>query len=98
MAGQTALPKLVRARRVRMSNVVAFPDREKKQAEIVLPQIDPSHAYAELAVTTNFSFLCGASHPEDLVRQAAALGLSGIGIADRNSVAGVVRAWSAAEQ
>jgi error-prone DNA polymerase len=81
-----------------MSNVVAFPDREKKQAEIVLPQIDPSHAYAELAVTSNFSFLRGASHPEDLVRQAAALGLTGIGIADRNSVAGVVRAWSAAEQ
>src|ERR1051325_7519319 len=81
-----------------MSNVVAFPDREKKQAEIVLPQIDPSHAYAELAVTSNFSFLRGASGPDDLVRQAAALGLTGIGIADRNSVAGVVRAWSAAEQ
>ena len=80
-----------------MSNVVAFPDQEKK-AEIVLPRPDPLHAYAELAVTTNFSFLRGASHPEDLVRQAAALGLAGIGIADRNSVAGVVRAWSAAGQ
>ena len=72
--------------------------RDKKKAEIVLPQPDPSHAYAELAVTTNFSFLRGASHPEDLVRQAAALGLTGIGIADRNSVAGVVRAYAAAEQ
>ena len=81
-----------------MSNVVAFPDREKEKAEteIVLPRPDPSHAYAELAVTTNFSFLRGASHPEELVRQAAALGLTGIGIADRNSVAGVVRAYSAA--
>jgi error-prone DNA polymerase len=49
-------------------------------------------AYAELAVTTNFSFLRGASHPEELVIQARALGLTGIGIADRNSVAGVVRA------
>ena len=48
--------------------------------------------YAELAVTTNFSFLRGASHPEELVAQAEALGLAGIGIADRNSVAGVVRA------
>ncbi|MGP9820362.1 error-prone DNA polymerase [Salinarimonas sp. NSM] len=48
--------------------------------------------YAELAVTTNFSFLEGGSHPEELVAQAASLGLSGIGIADRNSVAGVVRA------
>jgi error-prone DNA polymerase len=82
-----------------MRNVVAFPDKEKRaEAEIVLPRPDPSHAYAELAVTTNFSFLRGASKPEDLVRQAAALGLTGIGIADRNSVAGVVRAWSAAAQ
>src|ERR1044071_1788499 len=47
-------------------------------------------AYAELAVTTNFSFLRGASDPEELVVQARNLGLSGIGIADRNSVAGVV--------
>ncbi|MCC2102240.1 MAG: PHP domain-containing protein, partial [Hyphomicrobiales bacterium] len=48
--------------------------------------------YAELATTTNFSFLRGASHPEELVATAAALGHAGIGIADRNSVAGVVRA------
>jgi len=49
-------------------------------------------ACAELAVTTNYSFLHGASHPHELVREAHALGLSAIGIADRNSVAGVVRA------
>ena len=48
--------------------------------------------YAELAVTTNFSFLPGASHPEELVAEAARLGLTGIGMADRNTVAGVVRA------
>jgi error-prone DNA polymerase len=48
--------------------------------------------YAELATTTNFSFLRGASHPEELVARAAALGLSGIGVADRNTLAGVVRA------
>ena len=96
-AEPAACHALVRARRVRMSNVVAFPDKEKKaEAEIVLPQPDPSHAYAELAVTTNFSFLRGASHPEELVRQAVALGLTGIGIADRNSVAGVVRAYQRA--
>src|SRR5580700_6717432 len=52
--------------------------------------------YAELAVTTNFSFLRGASHPEELVAQAKRLHLGGIGIADRNSVAGVVRAHMAA--
>ena len=49
-------------------------------------------AYAELAVTTNFSFLRGASHPHELVARADELGLTAIGIADRNSFAGVVRA------
>jgi error-prone DNA polymerase len=56
-----------------------------------------STAYAELAVTTNFSFLRGASHPEELVAAARRLGMRGIGIADRNSVAGVVRAHMAAK-
>ena len=48
--------------------------------------------YAELAVTSNFSFLRGASHPQEMVATAASLGLAAIGIADRNSFAGVVRA------
>ena len=48
--------------------------------------------FVEFATQTNFSFLRGASHPEDLMAQAIALRLSGLGIADRNSVAGVVRA------
>ncbi len=48
--------------------------------------------FAEFGVTTNFSFLRGASHPEELVAQAIVLGLAGIGIADRNSLAGIVRA------
>lgn len=51
--------------------------------------------YAELAVTTNYSFLRGASHPGDFIRQALALGHTGVGIADHNSLAGVVRAYSA---
>ena len=49
--------------------------------------------YAELAVTTNFSFLRGASHPGDFVEQALALEYAAIGIADRNTLAGVVRAY-----
>ena len=52
-------------------------------------------AYAELAAASNFSFLRGASHPPDMVLASLLLGQSGIGIADRNTVAGVVRAWSA---
>ncbi len=48
--------------------------------------------YLEFAVASNFSFLRGASHPEELMVQAAAIGLAGLGLSDRNSVAGVVRA------
>ena len=51
--------------------------------------------YTELQVTTNFSFLRGASHPEELVEQAALLGYSEIAITDRNTLAGVVRAHAA---
>ena len=48
--------------------------------------------YAELQVTTNFSFLRGAAHPDELVVTAAALGHAAIAITDRNSLAGIVRA------
>src|SRR5262249_10344995 len=54
--------------------------------------------YAELAVTTNFSFLRGGSHPRELVATAHALGLAAIGIADRNTFAGVVRAYDEAKK
>lgn len=52
-------------------------------------------SFAEPVAATNFSFLRGASHPADMVIRAHALGMAGIGIADRNSVAGVVRAFDA---
>ena len=55
-------------------------------------------AYAELQVTSNFSFLRGASHPDELVVAAAALGHGAIGITDRNTLAGVVRAHGAARR
>ncbi len=48
--------------------------------------------FAELAAATNFSFLRGASHAQEIVLQAQELGLAAIGIADRNTLAGVVRA------
>lgn len=49
-------------------------------------------AYAELQVTSNYSFLRGASHLEELFAQASLLGLKALGITDRNSLAGIVRA------
>ena len=54
--------------------------------------------YAELCVTSNFTFLTGASHPEELITRAAELGLAAIAITDRNSLAGVVRAYSALKE
>ena len=53
--------------------------------------------YTELQVTTNFSFLRGGSHPEEMVEQAIALGYKEIAITDRNTLAGIVRAYSAAK-
>ena len=54
-------------------------------------------AYAELQTTTNYSFLRGASSPEELFVQAEAYGLAALGVADHNSVAGIVRCWHAAK-
>jgi error-prone DNA polymerase len=57
-----------------------------------------SQGYAELQVASAFSFLRGASSPEELAATASVLGLSAIGIVDLNSVAGVVRMWDAAKE
>ena len=66
------------------------------EANYVDRQIDTARSkYAELCVTTNFTFLTGASHPEEMMSRAAELGLAAIAITDRNSLAGVVRAYSA---
>jgi error-prone DNA polymerase len=78
-----------------MTIVHLFPLPEK-QPRVEIPNT-PEPAYAELAVTTNFSFLRGGSHPEELVERARKLRLTGLGIADRNTVAGVVRAHMAAK-
>ncbi|SLN48928.1 Error-prone DNA polymerase [Pseudoruegeria aquimaris] len=63
-----------------------------------LPGVPPGEAeevntsLPELCLTTNFSFLTGASHPEEYARRAALLGIPEIAVADENSVAGIVRA------
>src|SRR5947209_20324584 len=58
----------------------------------MLVKSNRSAEYFEFAVASNFSFLRGASHAEELMLQAAHIGLDGLGLCDRNSVAGVVRA------
>ncbi len=54
--------------------------------------------YIELHVTSNYSFLRGASHVEELLLQARALGLSALGLTDRNTLAGIARAHQRAEE
>ncbi|MBR0557749.1 error-prone DNA polymerase [Ciceribacter sp. L1K23] len=53
--------------------------------------------FFEIGAQSNFSFLRGASHPEEMVLAAEALGIAGLGLADRNTVAGVVRMHAAAK-
>ena len=55
-------------------------------------------SYAEIQVTSNFTFLNGASHPHELVETATSLNYHAIAITDHNSLAGVVRAHTAAHQ
>src|SRR5271169_3931705 len=77
-----------------------MPDpQEKKRRPIDVPTTRQQAAisYAELHCKTNFSFLEGASHPDELVCRATELGYSALAITDRNSLAGVVRAHAAAK-
>ncbi len=64
------------------------------------PEVLPPHlpAYAELHCVSNFSFLRGASHPEELVARAAALGYAALALTDECSLAGIVRAHVAARE
>lgn len=67
-------------------------------APAATPAVRPAPEYAELHCRSNFSFLCGASHPAELVERAAALGYAALALTDECSVAGVVRAWEAARE
>jgi error-prone DNA polymerase len=76
-------------------NIIGLP---KDRAERIRPRMQEPCAYAELAITTNFSFLRGASHPQEFAVAATLAGVAAIGIADRNTLAGVVHAYVALEQ
>src|SRR3989449_3733663 len=79
-----------------------MPDPQPAKREPVFPPPRNPDAgpvrYAELHCCTNFSFLEGASHPDELVLRAAELGYAALAVTDRNSLAGVVRAHLAARQ
>src|SRR5204863_5766166 len=82
---------LVPARDVRMSALVQLSPPQERTSKCARGR-DSHSRYVEFAAASNFSFLRGASHPEELMVQAAHVGLAGLGLGDRNSVAGVVRA------
>ncbi|WP_454917768.1 error-prone DNA polymerase [Xanthobacter sediminis] len=90
-AASPALPQAPRP-----DTATPVPISEHRRARPAPPPAAPP-PFVELAVTTNFSFLRGGSHPEEYVAAAAALGHRGIGIADRNTLAGVVRAYAKAK-
>jgi error-prone DNA polymerase len=64
---------------------------------MVRPRIIRMTNYAELQCTSNFSFLRGASHPEEIAMQAKHLGIAALAVTDRNTLAGVVRTHAAAK-
>src|SRR6516165_8740043 len=71
-----------------------------KRTPSPVPPCKPDAAvrYVELHCCTNFSFLEGASHPDELVARAAELGYAALAVTDRSSLAGVVRAHVAAKE
>lgn len=77
-----------------------MPDQPEKDRRITPPvhrRQSTNVAYAELRCKTNFSFLVGASHPDELVHHATVLGYRALAITDQHSLAGVVRAHTAAK-
>ncbi|TWT35286.1 Error-prone DNA polymerase [Posidoniimonas corsicana] len=80
-----------------------MPDPPVLQKRVPLPAAEPvlsgaGPAYAELRCRSNFSFLEGASHADELVARAAELGYEALAVTDRNSLAGIVRAHAAAKK
>jgi error-prone DNA polymerase len=74
------------------------PGWKRRPMDVAPVRRPQSTLYAELHLKTNFSFLEGASHPDELVHRAAELGYAALAVTDRNSLAGVVRAHIAAKQ
>src|SRR5450830_2173317 len=77
---------------IRGSHKMDLSSPQASVAPVALP------AYAELQCISNFTFLHGASHPEELVERAAQLGYSALAITDECSLAGVVRAHAVAKR
>ena len=78
------------------ATILPFPLRILFRAAVSTRRFSP--AYAELQATSNYSFLRGASHPEELLLAAKMLGLHALAITDRNSLAGLLRSHGRAKE
>ena len=78
-----------------MNPVVALPDPHRTIRKRGRKPTPSTPAYVELGAISNFSFLRGGSHPGEMVASAALLGHAGLGLCDINTLAGVVRGFSA---
>ncbi|WHO39661.1 error-prone DNA polymerase [Sphingobium sp. AP49] len=95
MSGRRPPPDPAKPRSIDRRELNAI-EAAREKTKPALPRSAPAEPpFAELVAISNYSFLHGASHPADLVGEAIALGFKAIGVADRNSVAGVVRAYVA---
>ncbi len=81
-----------------VDSIKIVPHPGKRPPEVPASRARAELPYAEIQVTTNFTFLTGASHPEEYADRAAALGYRGLAVTDTNSLAGVVRMHVAAKQ
>ena len=89
--------RLLPPRSRRRLPLLGLPRRACRRRRAMVPARALRMTYAELQVTTHFSFLRGASSAEELFAQAAMLGIPALGVVDRNSLAGIVRAHEAAK-
>ena len=94
---RSAVARLLPARGCGWEPLLGFPGRPGGRRRAVVPARALRMSYAELQVTTHFSFLRGASSAEELFAAAAMLGIPALGVVDRNSLAGIVRAHEAAK-
>src|SRR5215813_6468326 len=101
-SGATADARLLPCGRQRRKTLLALSQRHlwprDSSGALVHARNFRMRAYAEIAVTTNYSFLRGASRPQEFAVAAARHGLAAIGIADRNTLAGVVRLYDGLQE
>jgi DNA-directed DNA polymerase III PolC len=101
MADEEALPPKIKVRALGGGSQRSTPSQQPVVSEnlpaALRKELEGPLPFVELLGKSNFSFLQGASHPEEMVLHAQSLGYQGLALCDRNGLYGVVRAWQAIE-